>query len=44
MSESNSLVKLFNDIMKGMDDDDEKKLQQFTPDGVPAMIARPPYA
>ena len=42
MSESNSLVKLFNDIMKGMDDDDEKKLQQFTPDGVPAMIARPP--
>lgn len=42
MSESNSLVKLFNDIMKGMDDDDEKKLQQFTPDGVPAMIAKPP--
>lgn len=42
MSESNSLVKLFNDIMKGMDDDDEKKVQQFTPEGVPAMIARPP--
>ncbi len=42
MSESNSLVKLFNDIMKGMDDDDEKKVEQFTPEGVPAMIARPP--
>ena len=42
MSESNSLVKLFNDIMKGMDDDDEKKVEQFTPEGVPAMIASPP--
>lgn len=42
MSESNSLVKLFNDIMKGMDDDDEKKAEQFSPEGVPAMIARPP--
>jgi len=42
MSESNSLVKLFNDIMKGMDDDDEKKLQQFTPEGVPTLLASPP--